>query len=140
MGIVHTRLVYDRLPPWLKGFLIGVILTLFLLALANVAIDWDSRCRAMISGPNEAYYCLPDWVGALLLGLSSGLGSLFLLFFYPTFSPLIAQILTVLFTGILAAVCHQLAGAKRGLIIFLSIFIGIGVILGIIGLFFASIG
>jgi hypothetical protein len=140
MGGLIPQLQIKRIPRWLKGFLLGVTLTLLFYALANLAIGWDSRCRAIISGPEEAYYCLPDWAGALLLGLSSGLGSLILLFFYPTSSPLIAQTVTIVITGILASVCYQLAGAKRGMKIFLSIFISIGAILTVVILFFARIG
>ena len=138
MRDLHPNLIIYRLPPWFVGFLFGVTLSLFFLALAYIAMGWDSRCRAMIPGPEEALYCLPDWLGALLLGLSSGLGSLILLFVYPTSPPLIAQIITVVITGIFSALCYQLAGTNRGTKIFLSIFISIGVILSVIILFFCK--
>lgn len=130
-----TRSVYQRMPLWLAGVIFGTSFYLILATASELLLAWLGPYRAYPPEKRSA----PLVVYAILYTLSFGPG---LLVGYPLSiilgrnlgMSIVRLISMATFSGI-AALCLQLVGIRRGVVIFLVIF---ALLSGPLCIFFAA--
>ena len=115
--------MFGRIPRWLIGLVSGASLYLTLAVASELILRWYGPYRAQAYPLEEP--CASVAIYAILLTLSLGLR----LPFSSAFSPTSARLISGAVCGGLAALCLQLAGIRRGAVVFLALFAILGMLL-----------
>lgn len=127
----NPTLMDKRIPLWIQGLIFGVALYLLLAVASDPVLEWNSRCiDNFYRSPPPKNQIEPNCVSrpmlSFLVALSRGLE----IFIGNSYHSEARMVSSLIFGG-LAAVCLHIAGRKKGLIIFIAIFMFENILLSI---------